>query len=43
MADIGQLKVQCFRGESAVPIDNCRVTINPTTSDQVQNINALGN
>ena len=26
MADIGQLKVQCFRGESAVPIDNCRVT-----------------
>lgn len=43
MADIGQLKVQCFRGESSVPIDNCRVTINPTTSDQVQNINALGN
>lgn len=43
MADIGQLKVQCFRGESAVPIDKCRVTINPTTSDQVQNINALGN
>ena len=43
MADIGQLKVQCFRGESAVPIDNCRVTINPATSDQVQNINALGN
>ena len=43
MADLGQLKVQCFRGESAVPIDNCRVTINPTTSDQVQNINALGN
>ena len=43
MADIGQLKVQCFREESAVPIDNCRVTINPTTSDQVQNINALGN
>ncbi|MEO2508356.1 peptidoglycan-binding domain-containing protein [Clostridium paraputrificum] len=43
MADIGQLKVQCFRGESAVPIDNCRVTINPTNSDQVQNINALGN
>lgn len=43
MADIGQLKVQCFRGESAVPIDNCKVTINPTTSDQVQNINALGN
>ena len=43
MANIGQLKVQCFRGESAVPIDNCRVTINPTTSDQVQNINALGN
>lgn len=43
MADIGQLKVQCFRGESAVPIDNCRVTINPTTNDQVQNINALGN
>lgn len=43
MADIGQLKVQCFRGESAVPIDNCRITINPTTSDQVQNINALGN
>lgn len=43
MADIGQLKVQCFRGESSVPIDNCRVTINPTTSDQVQNIKALGN
>ena len=43
MADIGQLKVQCFRGESAVPVDGCRITVTPTTNEQVANINQQAN
>ena len=27
MADIGRLKVQCFSGESYIPVDRCKVTI----------------
>lgn len=43
MADLGQLKVQCFKEGSSVPVDNCKVTITNTTNDQVKNIEALGN
>lgn len=43
MPDIGQLKVQCFRGDSSVPVDNCKVTVTNTTNAQAQNIAALGN
>ena len=39
MADIGQLKVQCFKGNSAIPVDGCKVTITPTTAGQISDIN----
>lgn len=30
MADVGRLKVQCFNGDTAIPVDNCRVTVTPS-------------
>lgn len=30
MAQKGQLRIQCFDGESYLPLDNCKVTVTPT-------------
>lgn len=30
MADIGRLKVQCFNGDTSIPVDNCRVLVSPS-------------
>ena len=43
MADIGNLKVQCFKGDSSVPVDNCKVTVTPTTGSNLPNINVTNN
>ena len=29
----GQLKVQCFQGESYVPVEGCKVTVEPSGSN----------
>lgn len=31
----GRLEVQCFNGESYIPVDSCKVTINPSEGNQV--------
>ena len=38
MADIGNIKVQCFKGDSSVPVDNCKVTVTPTEGTEASNI-----
>lgn len=35
MADKGRLKVQCFNENSAIPVDNCKVTIEPSKDESV--------
>lgn len=43
MADIGRLKVQCFLEDTAIPLENCRVIIEPTQGQNIstttQNLN----
>lgn len=43
MADVGQLKVQCFKGNSSVPVDGCRIRVTPTSNAQVSDINEIVN
>ncbi|MGL4109550.1 peptidoglycan-binding protein [Clostridium sp. LP20] len=40
MADIGRLKVQCFNGNSTIPVDGCKVTVTPTEGESRANTNA---
>lgn len=35
MPDIGRLKVQCFNGESYIPVDNCNISIQPSKSESL--------
>ena len=34
MAEIGRLKIQCFNGESYIPVDQCKITVNPSSMNQ---------
>lgn len=38
MSDIGRLRVQCFNGESYIPVDNCNISIEPSKSETIKNI-----
>ena len=33
MSDIGRLRVQCFNGESYIPVDNCNISIEPSKTE----------
>lgn len=35
MPDIGRLKVQCFKGESYIPVDKCNISIQPSKGEAV--------
>ncbi len=37
MSDIGRLRVQCFNGESYIPVDNCNISIEPSKSETIGN------
>lgn len=37
MPDIGRLRVQCFNGESYIPVDNCNISIEPSKSETIGN------
>ena len=39
MADLGQLRVQCFDGRTYLPVDNCQVSIEPTESNGIVKTN----
>lgn len=34
MAEIGRLRIQCFNGESYIPVDKCKITVNPSSTNQ---------
>ena len=38
MADIGRLKIQCFKGEGYIPLDNSKITITPVTGQPYSSI-----
>ena len=38
MSDIGRLRVQCFNGESYIPVDNFNISIEPSKSETIKNI-----
>ncbi|MCI5725918.1 MAG: peptidoglycan-binding protein [Clostridium sp.] len=41
MADIGKLKVQCFKEDSFVPIDNCKITVTSVLENNNINIDLV--
>lgn len=36
MANIGRLRVQCFKDDSFVPVDNCKITVNSSENEEIQ-------
>ncbi|MGL4773035.1 MAG: peptidoglycan-binding protein [Clostridium sp.] len=38
MDDIGQLRVQCFKGNDYIPLDKCNVTVKPSTGDVLKTL-----
>lgn len=38
MAQEGQLRVQCFKGENYIPLDQCKISVTPKTGGKVVNI-----